>query len=1018
MHDQGSRQTTSEDRPQTAPNRPVPRHWRSLEELAGDSQTADQASPEFLPGVAEIGDSTHRRAFLQRVGATLGFAGASGCLRQPLEEIVPRVTEPEHFVPGHPTSFATAMPVPGGAIGLLVESHDGRPTKVEGNPLHPSSLGATDAIAQASVHGLYEPSRSQVVLQEEAISNWPTFLSSVQPRLATHREKHGSGLHLLLGRTTSPTLLRQLGQLLDELPEARWYEHEPMSDLQSRRGAELAFGAVKIPRLHLDQADVVLSIDADMLSGGPAGVRLAHEFASRRRVPASGRGTMNRLYAVESTPTLTGAAADHRAPVAPTHISAWLRAIAIGLGLEIGEWPSGRSEEIQVDRKWIDTVCSDLAAAGSRALVVAGATSPADVQAVALALNAHLRAVGTTITLADPMDRPEGHEPHTIGELAQALSTGDVETLLILGPNPVYDAPADLRFADALQLAEVAIHYGLDVDETAQRCHWHVPGTHYLESWSDVGGEDGTASIIQPLIAPLYNGRSPHEMLNVLLGEEDRSAYDTIRDFWRAELGSEDFESRWRRSLHDGLIADTAVATREASIRDDFVVRLKDARPAWEPTRSQPESLHILFRAAPFLADGRFATNDWLQELPQPFTKLTWGNAALISPATARSLELTTGDMVQLACEQDTIETPVCVLPGQPDDVVTLHLGYGRPTVRRSGQTAGVDVFPLRTSREPWRTHGRLLRTGRRTELAITQHHHLMEGRDLIRAGTFAAFQASPIAPPFMQPEDGKRPGDVSLYPDREEHGPQWGMTIDLTACIGCSACVIACQAENNIPVVGPEQVRRGREMHWLRIDTYYSDTPDNPLVHHQPVLCMHCEHAPCEPVCPVAATTHSDEGLNEMTYNRCVGTRYCSNNCPYKVRRFNFLDFREDVKELPVLQLQQNPDVTVRSRGVMEKCTYCIQRINAARIQANMEDRPIHDGEIVTACQGACPFSAITFGDIRDQTSSVARQKSHPLNYGLLEELNTRPRTTYLASIRNPHPALAVGDDRDLSHA
>ncbi len=591
--------------------------------------------------------------------------------------------------------------------------------------------------------------------------------------------------------------------------------------------------------------------------------------------------------------------------------------------------------------------------------------------------------------------------------MASDISTegAAVETLLILESDPAFNAPADLEFASLLGQIPVSVHFGSHVNETAAICTWHVPAAHFLESWSDIRAFDGTISLIQPLIAPMYNAKSIHELLNVLLDQPQKPAYETVRETWHEGQSNEGFEPFWQQALHDGLVRDTQLDREEPALRTDLAEQI-ERRRADEATSSN-QNLTVLFRPHPTLWDGRFANNGWLQELPQPFTKLTWGNAALISRSTAKNQELDDGDVVELSHEDRRVRIPVVIVPGQAEGVITLHLGSGQDMIGRVGKATGTNVFPLRTTQAMWQLGNvKLSKTGGHKELPRTQHHFLIERRDLIRQGTFTEYQAHPEHPSFMT-TGHHSPPEASFYPDLLAGSPQWGMSINLGACFGCNACVVACQAENNIPVVGPIEVARGREMHWLRIDTYYMGEPENPQTYHQPVLCMHCEHAPCEVVCPVAATTHSSEGLNEMTYNRCIGTRYCSNNCPYKVRRFNFFDYQKPTRELPVLQLLQNPEVTVRSRGVMEKCTYCVQRISKARIQAGMENRDIKDGEVVTACQAACPTRAIIFGDISRPESQVANEKASPLSYGLLEDLNTKPRTTYLAAVRNPHQDL-----------
>jgi molybdopterin-containing oxidoreductase family iron-sulfur binding subunit len=590
------------------------------------------------------------------------------------------------------------------------------------------------------------------------------------------------------------------------------------------------------------------------------------------------------------------------------------------------------------------------------------------------------------------------------------MSAKEVKALVILGGNPAYDAPADLKFAEALDNVPFSLHLSQYADETSARCAWHVPEGHLFESWSDTRFPDGTASIVQPLIAPLYGGKTTHEVMAAMMGIAAASSHDIVRDRWQRTLATAeegaDFDRAWNIALHDGVVAGTASQPPNATLRGDFAAALSEQVAAYLGTLDD-RSLHVVFRPDPSVWDGRYANNGWLQELPRPFTKLTWDNAALVNPRTADEYGVTTGEVIEIEAGGGRIEIPVFVVPGHPRETITLHLGYGRQRAGRVGNDVGTDVYPLRTSGEMWfaRVSG-IRKTGRTHPLATTQHHHRMAGRDLVRAGTLEQYRSAPEHPAFMTVE-AHAAHEASMYPEPQSNGYKWGMVVNQSACVGCNACVIACQAENNIPVVGKEQVARGREMHWLRIDNYYAGDDANPTVYHQPVLCMHCEYAPCEPVCPVAATTHSDEGLNEMTYNRCIGTRYCSNNCPYKVRRFNFFDYNGELRDDPTLQLRPNPDVTIRSRGVMEKCTYCVQRINAARIAADIENRQIRDGELLTACQAACPTQALIFGNLNDVQSAVRELADSSLNYSLLGELNTLPRTTYLAVVRNPHAAL-----------
>ncbi|HXG33597.1 MAG TPA: TAT-variant-translocated molybdopterin oxidoreductase [Bryobacteraceae bacterium] len=966
------------------------RYWRGLEELAETREFRALLENEFAPGVTDWDQQPSRRRMLHLLGASLGLAGLTACTKQPPEKIVPYVRAPEDVIPGKPLYFATAMTLGGLATGVLVESHMGRPTKIEGNPQHPASLGATDVFAQASVLTLYDPDRSQVVTKGGRISTWVSFVAEVSRVREALLARKGAGFRILTQTVSSPTLAAQLGELLREMPEAVWHQYETCNRDEAREGARLAFGEAVQAVYRLEEADVILALDADLLGSGPGAVRYAREFARRRRPYETG-ASINRLYVAEPAPTVTGAAADHRLPLPAGEIEHLARAVAAAVGLNVAQ--SGTS----APAGWIKAVAEDLRKHGGRSLVVAGDQQPAIVHALAHAINDALGNSGRTVVYVDPPEARPAAQMASLKQLVEDMQAGRVETLLILGANPVYDAPADLEFARHFRNVGLRIHLGLYEDETAAQCHWHVPEAHYLEAWSDARAFEGTVTIVQPLIAPLYGGKSAHEMVAAFSGKPDRAGYDIVREHWRQQYRGADFEEFWQRALHDGVVPGTALPPKKVSLRREVLA---------VPPSPRGEGIEICFRPDPTIWDGRFANNGWLQELPKPLTKLTWDNAALVSPRLAERLGLANEEVVELRCGGASVEAPVWIVPGCADNSVTVHLGYGRTRAGKVAAGAGFDANRIRSAAAPWRRAGlEIRRTGRRRRLAVTQEHHSMEGRNLVRAATLREFHDDPH---FAHHGAHEPAAEMSLYPGFRYEGYSWGMAIDLNACIGCGACVVACQAENNIPVVGRREVARGREMHWIRVDRYFEGGLDDPDIHHQPVPCMHCDQAPCEVVCPTGATTHSAEGLNQMTYNRCVGTRYCSNNCPYKVRRFNFFLYADWATES--LKALRNPDVTVRSRGVMEKCTYCVQRINEARIEAEKQGRRIRDGEVVTACQAACPTEAIVFGDLNDPASRVARLKAQPLNYGILTELNTRPRTTYLARVRNPNPELERG--------
>ncbi len=980
------------------------RYWKSLEELAESPGFLEFLHREFPEQASSFDDPKGRREFMTLMGASLALAGLTACTKQPSERIFPYVKQPEDVVPGRPLFFASALGHDGYARGVLVESHEGRPTKVEGNPDHPVSQGGTDVFGQAAILGLYDPDRSQTVKFFGEVRTPSQFREALREALARQREKKGAGLRLLTGTVTSPTLAAQIASLLEEMPAARWHAWEPVGRENTRAGSALAFGEPADAQYRLDQANVVLSLEADFVGSGPANLRLIREYAKRRKVTGE-RAEMNRLYVVEGSPSLTGAVADHRLSLRSSQIEGFARAVAAGLGLAVEGGTKDHAD-------WIGPLVQDLKTAGSKALVMAGESQPAAVHALAHAMNDRLGAAGTTVVFTAPVDAETAARAGSLRDLVADAEAGRVEMLVILGGNPAYAAPADLSFADLLagDKIRLRVHLGLYEDETAERCQWHVPEAHPLEAWSDARAADGTVSIVQPLIAPLYGGMSAHEVLAACTSRPDRNGYDIVRDYWKRKLGEAGFDKRWQRALHDGVVAETALPARSP------LIRMGDW--AKTPPAASDESLEIVFRPDPSVWDGRFANNGWLQELPRPLTKITWDNAIVMGPAMAQRLGIAVEEtaqghlteIVELKYQLRSVQGPAWVLPGHPDGAVTIHLGQGRTRAGRVGTGVGFSAYALRTTEAPWfATGAQIAKTGTTMKVACTQDHWTIdmtphkaaERRHVIRAATAAEYNENSHVFHAM----GHDPAaGLSLYPPQHKYeGHAWAMAIDLNSCVGCNACVTACVSENNIPVVGKDQVGRGREMHWIRIDRYYEGPAESPETFHQPVTCMQCENAPCEVVCPVAATVHSDEGLNDMVYNRCVGTRYCSNNCPYKVRRFNFYLYQDWTT--PSLKMMRNPDVTVRSRGVMEKCTYCVQRINRARTDARNEGRDIKDGEIQTACQAACPAEAIVFGDQNDPESRVSKLKASMRNYGLLTELQTRPRTTYLAAVRNPNP-------------
>ena len=1038
-----------------------PRYWRGLEELSETEEFLGYLQREFPEQADSWDDPTSRRQFLKLMAASLALAGLSGCAFQPPERIVPYVKAPEELVPGKPLYFATSATVAGDCIGLIAESHEGRPTKLEGNALHPASpaalasieddeqadgngvVGATDLFAQAEILSLYDPDRSQEILRNARPTSWEVFqdaMLDLREARTVEGGPGGTGLRILTGPITSPTLAEQIRGLIDELPGAQWHQYEPVNRDNAREGALRAFGKDVQPIYRVERADRILALDADFLTFGPGHLVLARGYADRRD-PEHPDG-MNRLYAVESSLTVTGSKADHRLPMAPSRVAPFALAVARAVGVEGLPEPEG--ELTAAANRWVAPLADDLKQHGGKSLVIAGHGQPPVVHALAFAMNQALGNVGATVDFIDPIAAESVDQLESLRTLVTDLEAGDVDMLVMIGVNPVYDAPADLGFREAmLESNPLRIHLGLYVDETAELCQWHIPQAHFLESWGDARAFDGTASLQQPLIAPIFGGKSAIELVSALRGSRNPDGRSLLEAHWAAEFGGVDgevpegFEARWRSCLHDGIVEDTAFEPVEVSLQG-----VADLAKAEDFAASG--GIELAFAPDPTVYDGRYANNAWLQECPKPITKLTWDNALLVAPSLVDEggggslAGLVSGDLATLTVGTKTVTLPIFVAPGQAEDAVTLHLGYGRRRAGRVGNGTGFDAYPLRTRANLWFVAGvQLGAAGGSYELASTQLQRSIEGRDLIRQATLAEYNDNNDFAHEGFHHTAKFDEETpSLYPsydysaDRGEGwngwpGYAWGMTVDLNRCIGCAACVVACQAENNIPVVGKSEVKRGRVLHWMEVDRYYAveaegeDEPDlaNPSVAFQPRFCMHCEKAPCEPVCPVGATLHDHEGLNNMVYNRCVGTRYCSNNCPYKVRHFNFLNYPEIAAKasmlpsgFPTLTLLHNPDVSVRVRGVMEKCTYCVQRIYEGKIQAELEDRRVRDGEIVTACQGACPTRALVFGDLNDEGSRVVAAKRSPRNYGMLaEELNTRPRTTYLARVTNPNPEIAT---------
>jgi molybdopterin-containing oxidoreductase family iron-sulfur binding subunit len=978
-------------------------YWRSVDQLADTPEFRKFLEREFPEEASELKNPLTRRNFLSLMGASIALAGLTAC-RRPVEKIIPFVKAPEQIIPGIPEYYASTMPLGTSAYGVIVESHEGRPTKIEGNEKHPSSLGKSNTQMQASILNLYDPDRSQRAVHNGEEKDWSEFVGFWKKLYQEYKANQGEGLAILSDSFSSLTLSRLLEDFKLQFPKATIACYAPISQENILQGMALATGNEYLPVFHYDKAKVILSLDADFLHTENENVTNAKKFAKGRMVKSTS-DNMNRLYAVESSYSVTGAMADHRLPLSNSEIPGFVALLIKELnkqGLSIsGSDYLVIEGDIDVDQKWISAVTKDLIQNRKKGLVVAGYRQPAVVHALVYAINSALGNVGQSITYRDIKDLNES-KLESFATLSKALDEEKVNTLIILGGNPVYNAPTDFNFDETLKKVANSIHLSPIRDETSQKTTWHIPQSHYLESWGDCRANDGTLSVIQPLIAPLYESHDSVEVLSLITRGDEQKSYDIVQSTWENYIPSSDFEQNWRRILHDGVLADSKMSTVFPSMNEGKFVEYLRKNPVRNYLPNQ-KNFEITFLASPAVFDGRFANNGWLQELPDTVTKLAWDNAALMSHKMAKHLDVKNEDVIILNLQGKEMAIPVWIVPGQAHFSVSVALGYGRTSAGRVGNSVGSNAYSIRTQQSYNFDLGLTIRKTRDTyPLASTQDHGSMEGRPLVREATVDEYSSNPE---FAE-EMVKHFPLVSLWDEHSyEEGYQWGMSIDLNACTGCNACTIACQSENNIPIIGKEQVKEGREMHWIRLDRYFTGDMDNPEVVHQPVGCQHCEMAPCEQVCPVAATVHDDEGLNVMAYNRCIGTRYCSNNCPFKVRRFNFFNYTKDLPE--VVQLAQNPDVTVRSRGVMEKCTYCLQRISEAKITAKNENRVVEDGEIQTACQQACPSDVITFGNINDPKSKIAEAKQNNRNYEMLAELNIKPRTSYLAKLRNPNPEL-----------
>ncbi len=1057
--------------PQVNQNTTGSEYWRSLEEYAKAPEVAELLKEEFPGYDPDDVLTVSRRRFVQLMAASMSLAGLTltGCRRWPQEKLAPFASRPEGQTPGVPTYYASMIEQGGVANGVLVTSFDGRPIKIEGNPLHPGSLGATDAFTQASVLQMYDPYRLRQITRgkddgDGSKPTWDEYFKYAAEQGKSLRDNPGA-FAVLSQPSSSPSLERLKDALLSAFPGVSWYEYEPINRDNEIQGAIEAFGKPVRPQYHLDKAQVIVSLDSDLLGCHPNQVRHARDWANGRK--SADEGTMSRLYIAESTMTITGSVADNRLPTRSAKIGGLVQAMAQQLGLMPGQ------SSLNGASTFVQAAVHDLEKHRGTSLIVAGPNQPPEVHALCWALNDALGNIGKTVDVTDEPKVLGGSGAgcfRDIAQLSNGIEEGRVKHLLILGGNPAYDAPADLDFAGKLDKLESAIHLTEYRNETSRRCHWQLPKANYLECWGDGRAWDGTLSIQQPLILPIARkgaeSKSPIELLAMMLGEKEADGYTLVRQTMAQFLPSTGFENNWRKALHEGVVPDSAFKPLTA--------RPKTANELVPPALAETQGYEVTFIADPSMYDGRYADNGWLQETPGPLTKLTWDNAALVNIADARELGVRNGDIITITVGEKSLEIAAYLMPGQARGSIALPLGYGRTASGPIGVNVGFDTYKLRSSQRPGIARdAKIAKTGKTYKLALTQNHHLLNdniGMDLtevrvghkgeagmiIKEANFEAYKKDPVHSTKMHGEHGsvslqlwdepyktdpKRPGGPEAF--NEPHA--WGMTIDMNACIGCNACVVACQAENNVPIVGKDMVLMSREMQWLRIDRYFKNDrkadPDaeHPEVVHQPMLCQQCENAPCEQVCPVAATVHDAEGLNVMVYNRCIGTRYCSNNCPYKVRRFNYFDFHSQNPRgtgipgmaakpwllMPDMQQEAmidkikrmvfNPDVTVRMRGVMEKCTFCVQRIKRQTIDAKnkwargeRDKMTVDDGAIITACQQSCPTQAITFGDLNDANSEVSRNQQNPRGYKVLDGLNTRSRTQYLAKLRNPNASLA----------
>ncbi len=1047
-----------------------PKYWRSLDQLAETPEFRQWAEREFPAGASEFTDPVSRRNFVKIMSASFLLAGLglTGC-RKPEERILPFGKQPEGYIHGVPQFYATSRPTRGSAVPLLVKSYEGRPVKVEGNPNVPGSNGGSDRYTQASILNLYDPDRAIRFGKSGGATTREAAFEALAAISKNFSENGGKGLAFLLDRSSSPSRERLQGIIAKKFPNAQWFVHEAVDLNVVNEAASVASGSPVKAVYHFDKATRIVSLDCDFIGAEEDAFRLINGFSKGRKL-RNGNTDMNRLYLVEGLFTLTAQNTDHRLRVAPSQVAAVaakLLAAVGGKGNEAQALAGSALKTEQLDKhgkpvnidQWIETCAKDLTENKGKCLVVAGHGQPLAVHMLALAINEQLDNVGSTITF---VEQKQPVKTGTLAQLVEALKGGQVDTLVVSGVNAVYTAPAELDWAKTQANAKTVVRLSYYEDESFTGSTWHIPAAHYLETWGDARIGDGTVVSVQPLIEPLFGGVTESELLARIAGLDSTRPYDIVRDTFKELAQGGNFEESWKMFLHDGYLKDSAPKAAKASFDLSRGSKELAALQVAAPTKDQ---LEVVFHRDYSVDDGRYNNNGWLQELPDPVTKIVWENAIMLSPATAKLFGVSTINhenanlqvpVLKISVNGRSIEGPAWVQPGLADNIVGLALGYGRKS-GRIGKDVGYNAYPLMPADGRRFVGGaKLEKTGKSHRLVVTQDHGAMQGRPIIREATLDQYKKHGDfvkALDLEAPPGGMRP----MYPNpldarKDQALHQWGMAIDLTSCVGCNSCAIACQSENNVPIVGKDQVGRGREMHWLRMDRYFAGTEEDPQMVSQPMLCQHCEAAPCESVCPVNATVHDEEGLNLMVYNRCVGTRYCSNNCPYKVRRFNFFDYnKRTLDELKgpwyptpmvskvdgewgiskwlkdpdkgwrtgddwdLYKMAKNPDVTVRMRGVMEKCTFCVQRIEQAKIAQKVKagaspDVRVKESEGTmpkTACQQACPADAIVFGDISDKESEVSKMKAEPRNYSVLEFLLTKPRLTYLAKVRNPNPEM-----------